>query len=61
VPTAAYAAATCTSFLEELGARSDLFFTDNVDKTLDALAQHLERHFAIDQLLGLAELVKVDA
>lgn len=49
------------SFLEELGARSDLFFTDNVDKTLDALAQHLETHFAIDQLLGLAEPVKVDA
>ena len=40
---------------------SDSGIMDKVDKTLDALAQHLETHFAIDQLLGLAEPVKVDA
>ena len=45
------------SYLSELGAASDLSFSDSVDQTLDALAVHIEAHFDIDLLLQLAEPV----
>lgn len=45
------------SFLEELGAPSELSFNESVDRTLDALAQHIESHFDVDLLLSLAETV----
>ncbi|WP_397543527.1 cobyric acid synthase [Roseovarius salis] len=45
-------------YLSELGATSDLAFTNSVDDALDALAAHMEAHFDIDLLLGLAEPVR---
>ena len=46
------------AFLRALGASSSSFQYDaTVDATLDALASHLERHIAVDQLLALAEPV----
>jgi adenosylcobyric acid synthase len=33
---------------------SDLSFESRVDATLDALADHLERHVAIDRILEIA-------
>ena len=48
-------------YLEELGAPSDLFFTDSVDQALDALAHHIEAHVDVDLLLKLAEPVGADA
>ena len=48
-------------YLEELGAPSDLSFTDSVDQALDALARHIEAHFDVDLLLKLAEPVGADA
>jgi len=47
------------AFLAQLGAESsDLAFGDLIDKTLDDLAGHLERHVDVDRLLALAEPVK---
>jgi len=44
--------------LADLGANSDLAFTDSVDAALNALAAHLETHFDIDRLLALAAPLK---
>ncbi|WP_170400109.1 cobyric acid synthase [Ruegeria arenilitoris] len=41
-------------YLEQLGATSDLSYEDGVEETLDALADHLERHMDLDLLLDLA-------
>ncbi|CAD0185080.1 Cobyric acid synthase [Ruegeria sp. THAF57] len=43
------------SYLSQLGAASDLGYEDGVEDTLDALADHLETHMNLDQLLDLAE------
>ncbi|XDA96470.1 cobyric acid synthase [Sulfitobacter sp. LCG007] len=43
------------AFLSELGQRSDLAYDAGVEETLDALAQHLERHMDLDLLLSLAQ------
>ncbi|WP_170325423.1 cobyric acid synthase [Ruegeria arenilitoris] len=42
-------------YLEQLGATSDLAYEDGVEETLDALADHLERHMDLDRLLDLAQ------
>jgi adenosylcobyric acid synthase len=42
-------------YLSELGVTSDLSYEDGVDKTLDALADHLEQNMDLDRLLSLAE------
>ncbi|MEO1139950.1 MAG: cobyric acid synthase [Pseudomonadota bacterium] len=42
------------AYLGALGAASELAFTDQVQDTLDALADHLERHMDLDGLLKLA-------
>jgi adenosylcobyric acid synthase len=44
------------ALLESLrpGIASDLNFESRIDATLDALADHLERHVAIDRILELA-------
>ncbi len=47
------------AYLAGLGVRSDLAFEAGVDSTLDALAQHLEEYFDVDQLLALSSRVKV--
>ncbi|MFY2824656.1 cobyric acid synthase [Ruegeria sp. MALMAid1280] len=41
-------------YLQQLGATSDLSYEDGVEETLDALADHLERHMDLDRLLDLA-------
>ena len=41
-------------------AAPDFAYEASIEQTLDALAAHLERHLAIDALLGLAEEVKND-
>ncbi|MFN4143490.1 cobyric acid synthase [Aestuariivirga sp.] len=42
-------------FLKELGVKaSSLRFEDTVERTLDALAEHLEAHLDLDRLLALA-------
>ena len=38
----------------KLGARSDLDYEREVERTLDALAAHLARHIDLDRLLKLA-------
>jgi adenosylcobyric acid synthase len=45
------------AFLAELGATADpaLRFETRIEATLDALAEHLERHLDIDALLAIAE------
>ena len=46
------------AFLQSLGAAaSALRFEDQVERTLDALAAHLEAHLDLDRLLALAEPV----
>jgi adenosylcobyric acid synthase len=46
------------AFLQSLGAEaSALRFEDRVERTLDALAFHLETHLDLDGLLALAEPV----
>ncbi|GAA6158515.1 cobyric acid synthase [Ruegeria sp. HU-ET01832] len=42
-------------YLLELGVTSDLSYEDGVDKTLNALADHLEQNMDLDRLLSLAE------
>ncbi|WP_170770256.1 cobyric acid synthase [Ruegeria lacuscaerulensis] len=42
-------------YLSELGAVSEINYEDGVDETLDALADHLEQHMDLDQLLELAQ------
>ncbi|SHI48414.1 adenosylcobyric acid synthase (glutamine-hydrolysing) [Palleronia salina] len=45
-------------YLQRLGAApSEVGFDDGVDATLDALADHLERHMDLDRLLSLAATV----
>jgi adenosylcobyric acid synthase len=46
------------AFLQELGHNSGLTYEESVEDTLDALADHLERHMDLDQLLGLARAPK---
>ncbi|MEX0316986.1 MAG: cobyric acid synthase [Ruegeria sp.] len=47
-----------TSYLAGLGVASDVAYEDGVDRTLDALADHLEQHMDLDLLLSLAEKPK---
>lgn len=42
------------AFLQGLGSESNTEYDQTVDDTLDALADHLERHMDLDQLLSLA-------
>jgi len=44
------------AFLNALkpGSASDLAFESRIDATLDALADHLERHVAVDRILEIA-------
>ncbi len=42
------------SYLEQLGAASDLSYEDGVEDTLDTLAEHLEKHMDLDRLLATA-------
>ncbi|WP_170603857.1 cobyric acid synthase [Ruegeria arenilitoris] len=44
-----------SSFLKNLGAKSDLAYEDGVENILDELAEHLERHMDLDLLLSMAE------
>ncbi|MCB1342790.1 MAG: cobyric acid synthase, partial [Pseudooceanicola sp.] len=46
------------AFLARLGAESRIGYEDGVERTLDALAAHLERHLDIDRLLALAAEVQ---
>ncbi|TMV09612.1 cobyric acid synthase [Ruegeria sediminis] len=43
------------SYLAGLGADSAVAYEDGVEQTLDALADHLERHMDLDLILSLAE------
>ncbi len=43
------------AYLNNLGASSDMHFDNQVETTLDALADHLETHMDLDLLLELAE------
>ena len=43
-----------TAFLARLGATSTVVYEDQVEETLDALADHIERYFDVDLLLTLA-------
>jgi len=45
------------AFLTRLGAGSDLSFEATVERTLDALADHIARHVDLDRVLALAEPV----
>ncbi len=45
-------------YLKQLGAVSDLSYEGGVEDTLDALADHLEQHMDLDQLLELAQAPK---
>ncbi len=47
------------SVLAGLGHESQAGYEDGVEETLDALAEHLERYMDLDQLLELAQPVKV--
>lgn len=49
------------AFLAELGAPSTVAYEAQVDETLDALADHMERYFDIDLLLSLAGDVRKPA
>jgi adenosylcobyric acid synthase len=42
------------AFLTEMGAGSELSYSDTVEDTLDALAAHLETHMDLDLLLSLS-------
>ena len=44
------------AFLAEAGVASSLAYDASVDRVLDGLADHLERHVAIDRLLAIAGL-----
>ncbi|MBO9449952.1 cobyric acid synthase [Tropicibacter sp. R16_0] len=46
------------AFLQDLGHNSGLTYEESVEETLDALADHLERHMDLDQLLRLARAPK---
>ncbi|WP_424980501.1 cobyric acid synthase [Leisingera sp. S232] len=46
------------SVLASLGAESQAGYEDGVEDTLDALADHLERHMDLDRLLRLAQDVR---
>ena len=45
-----------SAFLAEAGVASALAYEASVEATLDGLADHLERHVAIDRLLAIAGL-----
>ena len=45
------------SFFREQGVTSTLNYSDDVDRTLDQLAQHLEQHMDLDHLLRLSATV----
>ncbi len=45
------------AFLTEMGAVSDLSYSDTVEDTLDALAAHLEAHMDLDSLLSCSRPV----
>ena len=45
-------------FLADLGAESTIGYDDEVEATLDDLADHLEQYMDLDQLLELAKPVK---
>lgn len=47
------------AFLTEMGAVSDLSYSDTVEHTLDALAAHLEAHMDLDRLLSCSRPVGV--
>jgi len=40
--------------LAEIGGSSMLAYDERIEATLDALAEHLERHIDIDRLLAIA-------
>ena len=42
------------AYLQSLGATSSVVFEDQVDDTLDALAEHIEQYFDLDALLAAA-------
>ena len=42
------------AYLQSLGASSSVVFEDQVDDTLDALAEHIEQYFDLDALLAAA-------
>ncbi|AXI48798.1 cobyric acid synthase CobQ [Sulfitobacter sp. SK012] len=46
------------TYLATLGASSTTLFEDQVEETLDALADHIERYFDLDHMLTLAAEVK---
>ena len=46
------------AYLAGLGAGSTVGYDAQVEATLDALAQHIETYFAVDDLLALATEVK---
>ena len=46
-----------STFLRELGGRSETAYEIGVEDTLDALAEHIERHLDVDALLDLARAV----
>jgi adenosylcobyric acid synthase len=47
-----------SAFLKGLGATSTIAYDQLVDATLDCLADHLERHVDIDQILNIAQPAK---
>ena len=47
------------AFLADMGAESDLSYSETVEETLDALAAHLEAHMDLDRLLALSRTVGV--
>ncbi len=46
------------SYLRQFGAASSITYEDDVERTLDALAAHLEKHMDLDLLLSLAQTPK---
>ena len=45
------------AFLASLGASSNLRYDQRIERSLEALASHLERHLDLDRILALAEPV----
>lgn len=46
-----------SAFLASLGAASDLRYEQRIERSLEALASHLERHLDLDRILALSEPV----
>ena len=48
------------AFLDQIrsGAVAAIAYENRIERTLDALAEHLEQHIAIDMLLAIAGLQK---